>query len=112
MTLNVSFWEKVLIEFENKPNQYLIQFFSRDYKYFNDVYAFNLDTYTWVQIVANGNAPFPRSGCMMAGLQDLGRVMIYGGYSKERVKKDVDVGKIHTDMTMLMPEGLYCINLY
>jgi len=41
----------------------------------------------------------------MAGLQDQGRVMIYGGYSKERVKKDVDKGKIHTDMTMLVPEG-------
>lgn len=31
--------------------------------------------------------------------------MLYGGYSKERVKKDVDRGKTHTDMFMLMPEG-------
>ena len=77
----------------------------RDYKYFNDVYAFNLDTYTWVQIDPSGTPPSPRSACVMAPLQEQGRVVIYGGYSKERVKKDVDVGKMHSDMYMLIPEG-------
>ena len=31
--------------------------------------------------------------------------MIYGGYSKEKVKKDNDEGKTHSDMYMLIPEG-------
>ncbi|WAR12766.1 KLDC4-like protein [Mya arenaria] len=77
----------------------------RDYKYFNDAYAFNLDTYTWVQLVVNGNAPSPRSACVLATVADQGKVLVYGGYSKERVKKDVDVGKIHADMFILTPEG-------
>ncbi|XP_053401413.1 kelch domain-containing protein 4-like isoform X2 [Mercenaria mercenaria] len=77
----------------------------RDYKYFNDVYAFNLDTYTWTALVTSGIAPAPRSGCVLAPALDQGRIIVFGGYSKERVKKDVDVGKVHTDMFALMPEG-------
>ena len=43
----------------------------------------------------------------MALCHDRGTVVIYGGYSKERVKKDVDVGKAHTDMFMLAPDGMF-----
>ncbi|GLH04960.1 Kelch domain-containing protein 4-like Protein [Gryllus bimaculatus] len=75
----------------------------RDYKYFNDLYAFNLENYTWVKLEPSGTPPSPRSGCVMAALPD-GRVMIYGGYSKTRVKKDVDKGNVHTDMFILSPE--------
>lgn len=77
----------------------------RDYKYFNDAFAFNLDTYTWTQLVTSGIPPAPRSGCVLAPAQDQGRVIVYGGYSKEKVKKDVDTGKVHTDMFALVPEG-------
>ncbi|XP_052249914.1 kelch domain-containing protein 4-like isoform X1 [Dreissena polymorpha] len=77
----------------------------RDYKYFNDVFTFALDTYTWSQVVATGNAPAPRSGCCLAPILEQGRVLVYGGYSKERVKKDVDEGKYHSDMFVLVPEG-------
>lgn len=82
----------------------------RDYKYFNDAYAFNLDTYTWTALVTSGIPPAPRSGCVIAPALDQGRIIIYGGYSKERVKKDVDVGKVHTDMFALLPEGT--VSLY
>ena len=41
----------------------------------------------------------------MAVCQDRGTIVVYGGYSKERVKKDIDVGKTHTDMYMLAPDG-------
>ncbi|KAK7863617.1 hypothetical protein R5R35_006156 [Gryllus longicercus] len=75
----------------------------RDYKYFNDLYAFNLENYTWAKLEPSGTPPSPRSGCVMAALPD-GRVMIYGGYSKTRVKKDVDKGNVHTDMFILSPE--------
>lgn len=79
----------------------------RDYKYFNDAYAFNLDTYTWVQLTVSGTPPAPRSGCIMTTAQDQTRVVVYGGYSKEKVKKEVDTGKVHTDMFALVPEGKF-----
>ena len=34
-----------------------------------------------------------------------GKVLIYGGYSKEKVKKDVDKGVTHTDMFILAPDS-------
>lgn len=32
----------------------------RDYKYFNDIYSFDLETYKWKKIEPVGNAPAPR----------------------------------------------------
>jgi len=75
----------------------------RDYKYYNDVYAFNLDTWVWCKLEIGGNAPSPRSACQMT--QTPSGLLIYGGYSKERVKKDVDQGKTHTDMYLLAPDS-------
>ncbi|XP_041445064.1 kelch domain containing 4 L homeolog isoform X1 [Xenopus laevis] len=77
---------------------------TRDYIYYNDVYTFNLDSFTWAKLSPSGTAPLPRSGCQMITNQD-GSVVIYGGYSKQRVKKDVDKGTIHTDMFLLKQEG-------
>lgn len=71
-----------------------------DYKYFNDVHVFDLETYTWSKIEPVGKCPSPRSGCQVAALQD-GRILVYGGYSREKVKKDVDKGTSHTDMFYL-----------
>jgi hypothetical protein len=36
-----------------------------------------------------------------------GKVLIYGGYRKEKIKRDVDKGVIHTDMFLLTPESKY-----
>ncbi|KAF7281033.1 kelch domain-containing protein 4 [Rhynchophorus ferrugineus] len=72
----------------------------RDYKYFNDVYSFDLETYKWKKIEPVGTPPAPRSGCCMVPLKD-GKILIYGGYSKEKIKKDVDKGKIHSDAFLL-----------
>ena len=41
----------------------------------------------------------------MAVTQDQMNVMVYGGYSKERVKKAVDKGTIHSDMFILAVDG-------
>lgn len=76
---------------------------AREYKYYNDVYAFNLETYKWNKLEVTGNGPCPRSACQMVSLSD-GRVLIYGGYSKEKVKKDADKGITHSDMYMLTPD--------
>jgi len=67
-----------------------------DYKYFNDVHMFDLETRLWKKIEPVGIAPSPRSGCQMVTLPD-GRILITGGYSKNKIKKDVDKGVIHTD---------------
>lgn len=38
-----------------------------------------------------------------------GRIVVYGGYSKEKIKRDVDKGVIHTDMFLLTPESKYMV---
>lgn len=73
----------------------------RDYKYFNDAFAFNLETYSWDKIEVTGTPPAPRSGFMMGVFQDVPKILVYGGYSKERLKKDVDKGTVHSDMFIL-----------
>ncbi|XP_064610949.1 kelch domain-containing protein 4-like [Liolophura sinensis] len=77
----------------------------RDYKYFSDVYMFSLDTYSWTKLDVSGVGPSPRSACQMAVLPELRRMYVLGGYSKEKVKKDVDKGIVHSDLFCLMPEG-------
>ncbi|KAM4722605.1 kelch domain-containing protein 4 [Rhinophrynus dorsalis] len=77
---------------------------TRDYIYYNDLYTFNLDSFIWAKLTPSGNGPLPRSGCQMTPTQD-GNVVIYGGYSKQRVKKDVDKGTVHTDMFLLKQEA-------
>lgn len=54
----------------------------RDYIYYNDVYAFNLDSFTWSKLAPSGIGPAPRSGCQMAATPE-GNIIIYGGYSKQ-----------------------------
>jgi len=76
---------------------------TRDYIYYNDVYAFNLDTFAWSRLSPSGAGPAPRSGCQMS-ITPQGSIVIYGGYSKQRVKKDVDRGTQHSDMFLLQPE--------
>ncbi|KAM3829009.1 kelch domain-containing protein 4 isoform 4-T4 [Vipera latastei] len=78
---------------------------SRDYIYYNDVHAFNLDTFAWSKLAPSGIAPAPRSGCHLASTPE-GHLVVYGGYSKQRIKKDVDKGTLHTDMFLLSSEGL------
>ncbi|KAG8562524.1 hypothetical protein GDO81_015710 [Engystomops pustulosus] len=77
---------------------------ARDYIYYNDVYIFNLDSFTWAKISPSGTSPSPRSGCQLTTTQD-GSIVVYGGYSKQRVKKDVDKGTVHTDMFLLKMEA-------
>ncbi|XP_047384840.1 kelch domain-containing protein 4 isoform X2 [Sciurus carolinensis] len=76
---------------------------TRDYIYYNDVHSFNLDTFVWSKLSPSGTGPTPRSGCQMS-VTPQGGIVIYGGYSKQRVKKDVDRGTQHSDMFLLKPE--------
>lgn len=77
----------------------------RDYKYFNDIYVFNVENYIWIKLDVSGIFFVSRSGCIMVVMSDSYRVTVYGGYSKEKVKRDVDKGIIYVDMIILMFEG-------
>ena len=61
------------------------------------------ETYQWVKLDISGTAPAPRSGCQMT-VNKQGKIVIYGGYSKSKVKKDVEKGVVHTDMFFLAPQ--------
>lgn len=73
-----------------------------DYKYFNDVHIFDLEIYMWRKIEPAGIAPAPRSGCILLPTAD-NKFVVYGGYNKEKIKKDVERGCIHADMFLLTP---------
>ncbi|XP_063698375.1 kelch domain-containing protein 4 [Culicoides brevitarsis] len=73
------------------------------YKYYNDLFVFSLETYTWLNIQVSGNAPSPRSGICFAAAND-GKIVVWGGFSKSPVKKGIDRGVTHGDMFTLVPE--------
>uniref|UniRef100_H3CAX0 Kelch domain containing 4 n=1 Tax=Tetraodon nigroviridis TaxID=99883 RepID=H3CAX0_TETNG len=77
----------------------------RDFVYYNDIYAFSLEAFSWSRLSPSGFGPSPRSACQMTPTPDGTGVIIYGGYSKVRVKKDVEKGTIHSDMFLLKREG-------
>lgn len=54
----------------------------RDFVYYNDVYSFSLDTFSWCRLSPAGFGPSPRSACQMTPTPDGTGVIIYGGYSK------------------------------
>ncbi|XP_065359382.1 kelch domain-containing protein 4 [Calliphora vicina] len=77
---------------------------NQSYRYFNDVYVFSLESYTWLQVEIGGAIlPPPRSGCCIAANPE-GKILIWGGYTKSQLKKDIDRGVTHTDMYALTPD--------
>lgn len=79
------------------------------YKYYNDVWIFSLESYQWQCVNVTGSIkPAPRSaGCMAASAD--GKILIWGGYSKTSVKKEIDRGVTHSDMFALVPDSkLFC----
>uniref|UniRef100_A0A1I8PKM2 Kelch domain-containing protein 4 n=1 Tax=Stomoxys calcitrans TaxID=35570 RepID=A0A1I8PKM2_STOCA len=77
---------------------------NQTYRYFNDMHIFSLESYTWLQVeIAAAILPPPRSACCMAATPD-GKILVWGGYSKSQMKKDVDRGITHTDMYTLTPD--------
>lgn len=75
------------------------------YKYYNDVWMFSMESYQWQCINVGGTVkPAPRSAGCMAATSD-GRILVWGGYSKTSVKKEVDRGVTHSDMFAMVPES-------
>ncbi len=85
---------------------------SLSYKYFNDVWMFDLETYKWQEINITGTVrPIARSAGCMAGTND-GKILIWGGYSKTNVKKEIDRGITHGDMFCLAPDSKSSSNVH
>ncbi|XP_067931443.1 kelch domain-containing protein 4-like isoform X2 [Watersipora subatra] len=76
----------------------------REYKYYNDVHIFNLETRIWTKIEPSGISPLPRSACHLWSHPDSARIVMWAGYSKEQVKKEVEKGIVHSDMYALTLE--------
>ena len=76
----------------------------RECKYFNDLHAFDLDKQAWKKLVVTGSGPSPRSGCVMFVLAE-NRIVVFGGYSKEKGKKESEKGVTHSDMFLLVPDS-------
>ena len=72
----------------------------RDYKFFNDVFAFDLENRTWTKLMTTGTEPSPRSACQFFPTGD-GRLVVFGGYCKEKGKKGKEKGRAHQDMFLL-----------
>lgn len=72
----------------------------RESKYFNDVHAFDLSNREWKKLTISGAAPVARSGCAMVALPD-SRILIFGGYAKERDKREAEKGRTMSDMFLL-----------
>jgi len=72
----------------------------RESKYFNDLYAFDLENRVWSKLSTTGNGPSPRSACQLFTSKD-SRLVVYGGYCKEKGKKGHEKGVTHQDMFLL-----------
>ncbi|CAG0919746.1 unnamed protein product [Notodromas monacha] len=79
-----------------------------DCRYYNDFYIFDLSERLWRKLEITGTPPAPRSGHLMAALND-GRIYIHGGFSKVKApskKKgfDDETGVVHADSFFLTPD--------
>lgn len=77
------------------------------YKYFNDMWMFSMETYTWQEIQTGTSIkPAPRSAGCITATPD-GKILVWGGYSRTSVKKEIDRGITHQDFFALVPDSKY-----
>ena len=83
----------------------------RNCRFYNDTHLFNMDTNQWevIKFSANGllEQPSPRSACHLIPCAKNNTVLVYGGFSKEKLKKEREKGIVHSDMFVLSFEGEY-----
>ena len=81
----------------------------RNCKFYNDTYLFNLETMKWEEMKFSSTglngAPTPRSACQLCVCNKTNNIILYGGFSKEKLKKDKEKGVIHSDMFVLSHES-------
>ncbi|XP_022661959.1 kelch domain-containing protein 4-like isoform X2 [Varroa destructor] len=72
----------------------------RNAMYYNDVYRFSIGDRQWTKIEPANQGPSPRSGVQMVMLES-NKLMVYGGYSREKLGKDAEKGITYMDMWFL-----------
>lgn len=70
------------------------------FQYFNDVWCFSLEDYSWSKLETAGIPPTPRSGVIMGATED-GKIIVTGGYTKTSAKGDAERGTTHSDSFVL-----------
>lgn len=81
----------------------------RNCRFYNDTYLFNLETEQWEEMKwsATGmvEAPSPRSACQLSLCGKNNSIVLYGGFSKEKLKKEKEKAIVHSDMFVLSHES-------
>jgi N-acetylneuraminic acid mutarotase len=81
----------------------------RNCRFYNDTYLFNLETEQWEEMVWKSNGlvecPSVRSACQLAVCGKNNTIVLYGGFSKEKLKKEREKAFVHSDMFVLHNEG-------
>jgi hypothetical protein len=64
---------------------------------------FNLETNQWEEVTfsAANDPPLPRSACQLGVCSKTNTIVMFGGFSKEKLKKDREKAIVHTDMYVL-----------
>lgn len=75
----------------------------RNCRFYNDTYLFNLETNQWEEMSfsAANDLPSPRSACQLSLCAKNGSVVMFGGFSKEKLKKERERPIVHSDMYVL-----------
>ncbi|XP_053601872.1 kelch domain-containing protein 4 isoform X2 [Plodia interpunctella] len=71
----------------------------RECRYFDDLYAFCLDTRSWSKVVVSGRGPSARSACVLFPVGSDG-ILVYGGFSRVREGR-TERTNTHTDLFKL-----------
>lgn len=81
----------------------------RNCRFYNDTYLFNLETERWDEMkwTSTGltDCPAPRSACQLTLCAKNNTIVMYGGFSKEKLKKERERGIVHSDMYVLHHEA-------
>ncbi len=86
-------------------------FFCRNFRFFNDTHLFNLETEHWEEMkFSTIDTPSPRSACHFLPCSKNNSVVVFGGFTKEKLKKEKEKGIIHSDMYILTLEGIHLGN--
>ena len=91
----------------------------RSCRFYNDTYLFNLDTLQWEEMKFTSTGlieqPSPRSACQLSVCAKNNSIIVYGGFNKEKLKKEKEKAITHSDMFTLQYEGIelvvYDLNL-
>ncbi len=80
----------------------------RNCKFYNDTHLFNLETNQWEEMKFSttglSDQPSARSACQLSVCSKNNSILLYGGFAKEKLKKEKEKAIIYSDMYVLQNE--------